>query len=82
MKHSQIKAIKAKQARQYLMVKKDWDNLRPIQRTSLLEMSLSDDQKNDEAIHETLEHIKMKKFDELNPPLKKSVIWQIGARYE
>lgn len=82
MNRKQIKAIKAKQARQYLFVSRDWNNLRPIQRRELLEMSLSDKEKDTESIVEVLDHVKMKKFEELSPPLKKSIIFQIGARHE
>ncbi len=56
-----------------------WNGLRPIQRLELLEMSLSDKERDNPDIQETLDFIKFRMFDELKPELKKSIKFMLGG---
>ena len=67
-------------ADQALSARRSWDELRPIQRRELIEMSLSDEEKDNPLIHETTDYITFRNFEELSPTLQKSIIFMIGGK--
>lgn len=88
MKDSQRRAMFAKQnssenfqptVKQFLHAEKDWNRLRPIQRRSLLEMSLSDEDQDNRAIHDATDYIIYRNFSDLRPRLQKSITYMIGG---
>lgn len=56
-----------------------WNGLRPIQRRELLELSLSEKEKDNFEIQESLNFIVFRKFKELKPVLKKSIKFMLGG---
>ena len=56
-----------------------WDGLRPIQRRELIEMSLSEKEKDSIEIQEANSFVVFRMFDELKPDLKKSINFMLGA---
>lgn len=56
-----------------------WNSLRPIQRRELIELSLSEEEKDSMEVQETVSFVVFREFDELKPELKKSIKFMLGG---
>lgn len=92
MKDSQRRAMWAKKnnngsseffkptPKQALIARRSWDELRPVQRREIIEMSLSDQEKDNPIIHETTDYIAFRNYEDLSYGLQKSIAYMIGGK--
>lgn len=60
--------------------RESWDSLRPLQRRFLLEDSLSTSELDCNEIHDAIDYIIFRKFNEVSPRLRRSIVYMIGGK--